>query len=258
MRYIAGICLFIASIAFGYWVEPMWELGSTAWFVIWTIFGTLGLICLFWTLLKETISLPRWLFLLISVVVIIFSIVMYTRNNVVENRAAQEEEELSENDKLVLEELRELHRVFEPADNGIHSMMLNAWSKPVKDDIEQEVRGLLNSYVVGPACAPGGGQLKIDLGLNPDSSASNQSSEHLQRLFGECFEKYQSLVKYTLWYWQAYREGPFSTDTDYRSWRDEDKRFIDRLREIIPREEFTTLRETSENLIRSGEHERLQ
>ena len=98
--------------------------------------------------------------------------------------------------------------------------------------------------------------MKIDLGLNPDSSASNQSSEHLQRLFGECFEKYQSLVYWSHWYLQVYMDVPLSTDPDYRRWRDEDKRFMDRLREIIPREEFTTLRRKAENLIRSGERVR--
>ncbi len=102
MRYIASLLLFVASVAFAYWVELMWgELSSTAWFVIWATSGALGLICLFWKLLEKTIRLPLRPVLLFAIIGILSSILIYTRNTIVEKGVAQEEEELSENDKLV-------------------------------------------------------------------------------------------------------------------------------------------------------------
>ena len=255
MRYIAGICLFIASIAFGYWVEPMWELGSTAWFVIWTIFGTLGLICLFWTLLKETISLPRWLFLLISVVVIIFSIVIYTRNNVGENGAAQAEEELSENDRQVQKELRELYGFAEPAYQRMYDMRLNI---PVeRPPLDKKERLIVNNMTASRAEER---YIELTLGLRqenlrPDDPSFIQTSENLQKRFGDFFAYYETLVRQVHEFCNAI-DFPLSDYSDYRRWRDEDKRFMDRLREIIPREGFTTLRRKAENLIRSGERVR--
>ncbi|MFQ5914744.1 MAG: AAA family ATPase [Nitrospinota bacterium] len=106
------------------------------------------------------------------------------------------------------------------------------------DDNRNRIVGVLLNRFIIEADRPSQAQLQTALRQN---GASAIEPRRLQRLFGDYFEKYQWIAEW------IHRGGElidfqFPYEPTYLEWRDEDKRFLEKLEEIVAREEFYRLR----------------
>ena len=103
----------------------------------------------------------------------------------------------------------------------------------------QEVGVLLNRYVME---ADRAARTKLAPALDSDA-APIDDSEHLQDLFGEYFEKYQHLAEWIDRTGRLIDFPEFMGAPDYWRWREVDREFLQRLRDLIAVSEFSRLRQ---------------
>lgn len=228
-------------------------------YLTWTAWAIGAFLLFFYALINGWLNkkVPAWsIVIIVGLLIVVFLFFGPDQaGNMVKEGTTEEKEELSDNDKLVLKELRELYGFAEPAYQRMYDMRLNI---PVeRPPLDKKERLIVNNMTASRAEER---YIELTLGLRqenlrPDDPSFIQTSENLQKRFGDFFAYYETLVRQVHEFCNAI-DFPLSDYSDYQRWRDEDKRFMDRLREIIPREEFATLRETSENLITSGERVR--
>lgn len=137
------------------------------------------------------------------------------------------------------EELRVLFRsVGDPALNAAHELLGGICRKlSDRGDARRGMSLLINQYVMeGDRAA----RTALGSALEPEMPRGIHDVERLQELFGDYYEKYQFVVT---WIGVAgiLVDFPFESDTQYRQWRELDKEFLGRLRDLIARTGFEVL-----------------
>jgi len=140
----------------------------------------------------------------------------------------------------VKKELRVLFRaVADPAFEAGHELLCRIRDDLMRKGGANETTGILIQHNTIDAERAARSALTNDL-LDIARKPSGSRHDHLLRLFGDYYEKYQSIRTWIL-KGGSLTNFPFETDYWYREWRKLDEKFLDRLRDVAALDGFELL-----------------